>query len=273
MKLRKALDKAKDERELNGRELNGKAAPEEIISGAGGSQVDSDTKADKRLLIYTESNKRLLNPAVTEKNRGVCLSPNPAEIERYKILRTRINHQSADKPMNTVMITSANRGEGKTVTCINMGFTFARELNHTVFIVDCDFKGQDIHRYLGIESKNSLIDYFLDDVPLNNLIIWPGVEKLTLISGDRTVFDSSELLSSDMMAKLVKEMGNRYSDRYVFFDAPPILERSEAIAMAPLMDGILMVVEAGVTSKKDVRKAVELLPKDKFLGFVLNKQG
>ena len=76
-----------------------------------------------------------------------------------------------------------------------------------------------------------------------------------------------------MMARLVKEMGSRYKDRYVFFDAPPILERSEAISMAPLMDGILMVVEAGVTSKKDVQKAVELLPKDKFLGFVLNKQG
>jgi len=262
MKLRKALDKAKDERDLE-RDLNEKPVQKENKNGAKVSQVHE----------YTESTMCLLDPVITERNRGVCLSPNPDEIERYKILRSRINHHSADKPMNTVMITSPNRREGKTVTCINMGFTFARELNHTVFMVDCDFKGQDIHRYLGIESKHSLIDYFLDDVPLNDLIIWPGVEKLTLISGDRTVFDSSELLSSDMMARLVKEMGSRYKDRYVFFDAPPILERSEAISMAPLMDGILMVVEAGVTSKKDVQKAVELLPKDKFLGFVLNKQG
>ena len=99
-----------------------------------------------------------------------------------------------------------------------------------------------------------------------------SVEKLTLISGNRTIIDSSELLSSGMMADLVKEMANRYDDRYVFFDAPPVLGQSEAISMAPLMDGILMVVEAGRTSKKDVQAAVELLPKEKFLGFVLNKQ-
>ena len=251
MKLRKALDKAKDER----------------------SEENEKTTEASWPPVYSESQTHLLNPAITEKNRGICLHPNPDEIERYKILRTRINQRSADKPMNTVMITSPNRGEGKTVTCINMGFTFARELNHTVFLVDCDFKGQDIHKYLGIDSKCSLIDYFLDDVPLGDLIIWPGIEKMTLISGNRTVFDSSELLSSDMMVRLVKEMGTRYKDRYVFFDAPPVLERSEAISLAPLMDGILMVVEAGVTSKKDVQKAVELLPKDKLLGFVLNKQG
>ncbi len=263
MKLRKALDKAKKERILN--------SLVELEKKTENKKVDKKV-AVRQSPVYNQSVGRLLDPVVTEKNRGVCLNPGKSEIERYKILRTRIKQKSTDKPMNTIMVTSANRGEGKTVTCINMGFTFARALNHTVFLVDCDFKGQDIHKYLGIESKLSLIDYFLDDVPLNDLIIWPGVEKLTLISGDRTVTDSSELLSSEMMAKLVKEMGNRYHDRYVFFDVPPVLERSEAIAMAPLMDGILMVVEAGVTSKKDVKKAVELLPKDKFIGFVLNKQ-
>jgi len=257
MKLRKAIAKAKKDRTL----VEPRIEPEKLKEDRG-----------QRPLKYTESVKRQLDPDVTELNRGICLFPNTDEIERYKILRTRINQESTGKPMNTVMVTSPNRGEGKTVTCINMGFTFARELNHTVCLVDCDFTGQDIHRYLGIESKNSLIDYFLDDVPLNELFIWPGVEKLTVISGDRTVLDSSELLSSEIMARLVKEMGNRYGDRYVFFDAPPVLERSEAISMAPLMDGILMVVEAGVTSKKDVQRAVELLPKDKFLGFVFNKQ-
>ncbi len=258
MKLRKALDKAKDEREFNEKPAPGK---------------NNNKAGDLKALEYTQSTECFLDPDITEKNRGICMFPDTDEIELYKILRSRINHNSADKPMNTIMITSPNHGEGKTVTCINMGFTFAREWNHTVFLVDCDFKRQDIHNYLGIHSKYSLIDYFLNDVPLADLIVWPGVDKLTLISGDNTLFDSSELLSSDMMSKLVKEMANRYDDRYIFFDVPPVLERSEAISLAPLMDGILMVVEAGVTSKKDVQKAIDLLPKDKFLGFVLNKQG
>jgi len=259
MKLRKAIERAKNERNECGPESPGVG---------GNANVENCWKAP----VYSDSTKCYLNPTVVEKNRGVCLRPNPEEIERYKILRTRIKNLAADRPMKTIMVTSPNKGEGKTVTCINMGLTFARDMKQTVLLVDCDFKGQDIHRYLGINSQHSLIDYFLDDTPLNDLIIWPGVEKLTLISGDKTIIDASELLSSGVMADLVKEMANRYDDRYVFFDAPPVLKQSEAISMAPLMDGILMVVEAGRTSKKDVQAAVALLPKDKFLGFVLNKQ-
>lgn len=258
MKLRKALDKARDER-------TGEQG--EIEIPAESAKPRDGWAAPK----YTESVPHRIDMNILEKNRGVSINPGSREIEQYKILRTRIHQQAKNRKLNTIMITSANRHEGKTVTAINMGFTFAKDLKQTVLLVDCDFAGQDIHSYLGINSKKSLIDYFIDGTPLNELIIWPGVEKLTLISGDRTVYDSSELLSSEMMEKLVREMGERYNDRYVFFDAPPVLEYSDAISMAPMMDGIIMVVEAGVTSKKDVQKAVSLLPEEKFLGFVLNK--
>lgn len=261
MKLRKALERAKNERN--------ECRPESPRSeGTGNANGEDCWKAP----VYSDSTRCFLDPAVVEKNRVVCLRPNPKEIERYKILRSRIKNLTAGRPMKTIMVTSPNKGDGKTVTSINMGLTFARDMKQTVLLVDCDFKGQDIHRYLGINSQHSLIDYFLDDTPLNDLIIWPGVEKLTLISGERTIIDASELLSSGMMADLVKEMANRYDDRYIFFDAPPVLEHSEAISMAPLMDGIIMVVEAGRTSKKDVQASISLLPQDKFLGFVLNKQ-
>lgn len=260
MKLRKALDKAKDMRNEG--------------SSDDAQPISESTIEDKWTPPqYTDSIQWCIDPQIVERHRGVCIYSDAKEIERYKILRTRINQQRKDRKIKTIMITSPNRNEGKTVTAINMSFTFVRELKQTVLLVDCDFRGQDIHNYLGINSKMSLIDYFLDGTPLNELIIWPGIEKLTLISGDRTVLETSELLSSDMMKKLVEEMGERYDDRYVFFDCPPILERSEAIAMAPMMDGIIMVVEAGKTSEKDVKKAVSLLPQDKFLGFVLNKQG
>jgi non-specific protein-tyrosine kinase len=276
MKLRKALDRAKEER--------GKAAPENASEegGSQGSAAESQNPEIKKPEMkktdpgwvpprYTESVQYHIQPAVVEKNLGVCINPDSREIEQYKILRTRIHNRARDRRMNTIMITSPRKGEGKTVTAINMGFVFARDLKQTVLLVDCDFKGQDIHDYLGIDSKFSLIDYFLDGTPLNELIIWPGIEKLTVISGDRTVADSSELLSSEMMENLVTEMGLRYDDRYVFFDAPPVLGYAEAIAMAPMMDGIIMVVEAGKTSQKEVQKAVSLLPPEKFLGFVLNK--
>ncbi|WP_320041104.1 AAA family ATPase [uncultured Desulfobacter sp.] len=261
MKLRKALERAKSQRQ-------------ESIGSEAGEETDSRTtqKNGWSPPVYSRSRPCRINSEVAERYRSVCLNPSAAEIEQYKILRTHIKNRSASKPIKTVMVTSAWSEEGKTVTCINLGLVFSRSMNQTVLLVDCDLKGQDIHRYLGVESQNSLIDYFLDDMPLDDLIVWPGVDKLTLISGSRTIMDSSELLSSPLMAKLVKEMSERYDDRYVFFDAPPVLERSEAISLAPLMDGVIMVVEAGKTSKKDIIKAANLLPKENFLGFVLNKQ-
>jgi len=274
MKLRKALDKARLEIVVNNNNNitnnNGGHGSSAITTKQNGAKKISDAWQEP---VYVQSKRCQLDSVVTEKNRGVCLQSNSEEIERYKILRTRINHKSTDRPVKTVMVTSPHNGDGKTTTAINMAFTFARALDHTVLLVDCDLKNQSVHKYLGIESHHNIIDHMLDDIPLDELIIWPGVDKLTLISGNRMVEDTSELLSSPMMEKLVKEVSSRYDDRYVFFDAPPLLDRAEAISMTPLVDGIIMVVAAGVTSKRDVKAAVDLLPRDKFLGFVLNKQG
>jgi non-specific protein-tyrosine kinase len=170
------------------------------------------------------------------------------------------------------MITSAMPGEGKTLTAINLAFVFAREFNQTVLLVDSDLRQQKIHRCLGLPNGAGLADYLLDDRPLKDLIVWPGVERLTVISGGRTIRESTELIGSPKMKDLVAEMKSRYDDRYVFFDVPPLLSGADALAFAPFVSAILMVVQAGRTSIQHVQKALDLLPKDKFLGFVLNRQ-
>lgn len=281
MKLMKALEKAmknrKEPTSMGGTDTQDKNLAyfekPAAVKQHSKVQTDSPDSLTWKAPNYTDSIRRRINPATVLDNRGVCITHDSPVIECYKILRTRIQQEAKTRKINTLMVTSANRNEGKTITCINMGFVFAREYHQTVLMVDSDFKSQDMHKYLGIRNRRNLINYFLDGTPLNELIIWPGIEKLTLISGENSVLDSTELLSSEMMERLVGEMGTRYDDRYVLFDAPPVLERSEAISLAPMMDGIIMVVEAGVTSKQDVEKAVELLPKDKLLGFVLNKKG
>jgi non-specific protein-tyrosine kinase len=84
--------------------------------------------------------------------------------------------------------------------------------------------------------------------------------------------NSTELLSSPRMKALMVEMKSRYDDRYVLFDVPPVLVGADAMALAPYVDCIVMVVEEGKTSTQDVQKALEMVPQEKFLGFVLNKQ-
>jgi len=262
-KLRRALEKAKQEKAEEKGEMDGKDAQ------AFGPEED---KAGRLSPAYFRSQSYKLDPKALADNRLVCFSSDSLEIEFYKILRTKVLQRTRPNRWNTIMITSALPGEGKTLTAINLALTFAREFNNTVLLVDCDFRQQHVHKAMGIPSEQGLIDALMDGRPLQELIIWPGIERLTLISGGRTITDTSEVLSSAKMGTLVSEIKSRYPDRHVFFDVPPVLSVADAMAFAPLVDAILMVVWAEKTSLQDVKRAVELIPKEKFLGFVLNRQ-
>ena len=170
------------------------------------------------------------------------------------------------------MVTSALSGEGKTVTAVNLALTFAKAYMQTALLVDADLRRQQVHQVLGFESDRGLGDYLRDGCDLSELIVWPGVDKLTVISGGKRIEESSELLGSPGMRTLVHGMKSRYPDRYVIFDAPPVLAGADAISLAPLVDHILFVVQAEKSSMADVRKALGMLPKEKILGLVLNRQ-
>ena len=161
---------------------------------------------------------------------------------------------------------------GKTLTSINLALTFAKQFIHTVLLVDCDFKRQNVHKYLGFSSDKGLIDNLVEGTPLKDIVIWPGIEKLCVISGGNPVHNSTELLTSPKMKTLITEMKKRYRDRYVIFDVPPVLGGADAIAFAPMVDCILMVVEEGRTQIQDVKRSLEMIPTEKFLGFVLNRR-
>jgi non-specific protein-tyrosine kinase len=219
---------------------------------------------------YNVSRSVELVPEKVIENRCVAFS-GQIEMEAYRILRTRIMRRIGTDGGNTIMVTSAIPGEGKTLTSINLAMTFAREFSQTVLLVDCDLHLQRIHQVLGYESEKGLADFFIDAEPLPNLIVWPGIEKLTVISGGRTIDASSEFLGSQGMKELVEDMKNRYKDRYVIFDAPPILIGADTMALAPLVDFIVVVVRAGYTSAKDLKSALGMLPKEKVMGMVLNR--
>ncbi|HTP67096.1 MAG TPA: AAA family ATPase [Geobacteraceae bacterium] len=220
---------------------------------------------------YTISRSVTLNPQVMVANRCVGFQHDSPELEYYKVLRTRILQRSKGGG-STVMVTSAFPGEGKTLTAINLAFTFAKEYRQTALLVDCDLKRQQVHKVLGFPSEKGLADYLLDDCSVRDLFVWPGVEKLSVISGGKTVVDSSELLGSPGMKNLVAEMKGRYPDRYVFFDVPPLLTSADPLAFAPYVDYIIVAVQAGRTPLPDVNRALSLLPAEKVLGLVLNRQ-
>lgn len=222
--------------------------------------------------VYSESASIDLDPDIMRENRCVGFTAEGPELDSYKVLRTKIQQVTQLKGWNTVLITSPQSGEGKTLTSINLALTFSKAYNQTILLVDCDLRQQNVHKRFGLNSPCGLIDYLVDDKPMKEVIIWPKIDQLTLISGGRTIQNSAELLGSPRMKDLVVEMKSRYDDRYVLFDAPPVLLGADTLALAPYVDCLIMVVEEGRTSMRAVQKAIRLIAKEKFLGFVLNRQ-
>jgi non-specific protein-tyrosine kinase len=267
MKLRKALDKAKKAR--GQRTL---LTPDETAAPPTPAPKVKKEKTNEWVApVYSDSQSVELDTQFMLENRCVCIIPDAPEIDSYKVLRTKIQHRTRVNGWNTVMITSPQPAEGKTLTSINLAITFAKTHNQTVLLVDADLRRQSIHQRLGIDSDLGLIDHLVDNRPLKELLVWPGIEKLTLISGGKTIDESAELLGSPKMKALVEEMKARYEDRMILFEVPPVLTGADAIAFSPLVDCIIMVVEAGRTTTRDIKKSIEAIPEEKFLGFVLNR--
>ena len=206
-------------------------------------------------------------------NERICLGlkARSPEMDNYRILRTQILQKTRLKGHNTIMITSILPGEGKTLTAINLGLIFAKTQNYTALLVDSDLRRQQIHKYFGLENSAGLGDLLNKNCLLKELIIWPYIKKFTFISGGNTIVDSSELLGSARMQKVVEDFKKRYQDRYIFFDAPPLLSSDDALTLSAWMDGIILVIESHKTPLKQVEESLDLIPKEKFLGFVLNK--
>jgi len=277
-KLQKALEKAKEARGDSFSDLSRMSEDTQesaeisnlpVLKVLEGDIVPE--KTDRISPSYNQSRSVSLNPEVMERNRCVSMFPSREEVEAYRVLRTQILNRTRESGGNLIMITSALPGEGKTLTAINLALTFAREFQQTALLVDCDLRKQSIHEVLGYESDKGLVDHLVGECPVGDLFVWPGVEKLTIISGGGTINESSEIIGSLRMKELVADMKSRYPERYIFFDVPSVLIGADALTFSLLVDFIVMVVQADKTPLGEVNKAAQMIPREKLLGLVLNR--
>lgn len=161
---------------------------------------------------------------------------------------------------NLIMVSSALPGEGKSFSAINLAISIAMELDRTVLLVDADVAKPSLPKYLGFQAEHGLLDVLRDDSrDLSSVILRTNIEKLSVLPAGKTYARATELLASDAMDRLIADVANRYSDRLVLFDSPPILATSEANVLASHMGQIVMVVEAEKTPKSALREALSRL--------------
>ena len=198
-------------------------------------------------------------------------APDSPVAEEYRKLKSLVvNLTKSDKFKNTIMITSTTKSEGKSITAINLAVTMAQDYDNTVLLVDADLRQPTIHKYLNINPEIGLSDCLRDGAKIGDALIKTGIGKLMVLPSGSTISNPVELLSSNMMKDLIIELKNRYEDRYVIIDTPPILPFAEAHSIGQVVDGVIMVIREGVASPGHIKDALRLLKDINILGIVYN---
>jgi capsular exopolysaccharide synthesis family protein len=190
--------------------------------------------------------------------------------EQYRILRTNLQAVDKGHAPKTIAITSSIHGEGKSVTSINLGITFAHDLNkQSILLVDADLRKSTLTKELGLKPDKGFSDILLNGAKIEECLLSIGMENLHVLPSGHRPPSPAELLGSKRTKDFIKEVSEKYD--YVIFDCPPVIPVTDVGVLGPQCDGVLMVLQAGRTQRGVVLHAQDRLSavKARVLGYVL----
>ena len=206
----------------------------------------------------------------TQSTLITILNPRSPISEAYRTLRTNLDFSSLDKPICSMVVTSAAPEEGKSTTLANLAVTMAQS-GKRVILVDCDLRRPSLHHIFNARSTVGFTDMMRDDAlmakpPLQET----NVANLRLLTSGTIPPNPSELLASRRMGDLIAALQQQAD--ILLFDAPPIVAVTDAAVLASKVDAVLLVISAGKTKRDHARKAKALLEKvnARLIGTVLN---
>ena len=197
-------------------------------------------------------------------------NPRSSVSEAYRTLRTNIEFSSFDKPLRTLLITSAGPEEGKSTTLANLAVAMAQG-GRRVIIIDCDLRRPSQHTIFDLRNERGLTSLMIADADLENPPLQETSQAgLQLLAAGPLPPNPAEMLGSKRMQEVIKRLAARADN--VIFDAPPILAVTDAAVLATRVDGVLLVVNAGGTKRDHMQKAHALLKKVNapLIGVVMN---
>ena len=200
-----------------------------------------------------------------------AFAPQSLAAEQYRSLRTRVKSAERGRTMRTIVITSPNKGDGKSLTAANLALTMAQEFQQRVLLVDGDLRHASIHLMFGIDETPGLSDVLTGEIPLDDALVTLPQHALTILPSGQAPSHPAELLGSTAMRRTLDALRTRF-DR-VIIDMPPVAPLADVPIALGMVDGLLMIVRAGVTPKPAIERALAGLDTSKVLGLVLNDAG
>ena len=197
--------------------------------------------------------------------------------DQYRVIKRPLISNARGKGVpilnhgNLIMVTSSLAGEGKSYTSVNLAMSIAAELDNTVMLVDADVARPSILKMLGLPPSPGLLDLLEGKADMSGVLLRTNIDKLTILPSGTPHGRATELLASEAMRLLLEDMAERYSDRIIIFDSPPLLLTTEARVLATQMGQIVMVVQAGKTLRSDVIHALSTIEACPVRMLLLNK--
>lgn len=177
--------------------------------------------------------------------------------EQVRALRNRLVAMNPDGEPKTLVVTSAVRGEGKTVAALNLAMAFAELERQRVVLVDADLRRPSCERYLNLNHEAGFTDVLLGRAPVDRLLRPAGYRNLMLLGAGTRVDNPAEVLSSSRLDQLFQRLKENF--QYVVIDTPPVLPSTDAGVLSAAADGTLMVVRLEHSLKKQSRDALRTL--------------
>ena len=189
--------------------------------------------------------------------------------EAYRKVAANIQFANIDGNIKTIMVTSSMENEGKSTTISNLATVMA-DLGKKILLADFDLRKPSIHKQFGLSNRNGLTDLLLNKDNFKSYVnnVYPGLEVIT--SG-KVPSNPYEILNSNAIRELLKELGNHYD--YIFLDTPPMIMVSDPITVASYSDAVILTVAYAETEKDVAKKSIDSLKKvnANIIGTILNK--
>lgn len=198
----------------------------------------------------------------------------PAEAA-YRMLRTRLMQKTRSRGWRILGISSVNQNEGKTFIAINLAISIAAEIGQEAVVVDLDLRRPTIHTYLGIDADEFTgLTQYLDGgaQDLGDLLICPDIDRLGCLLNAIPLPQPSDVIASPRGKRLFEDLRRQLPpETIVIVDLPPLFSTDDALAVAPMLDGLLLVVAEGYTKREDLADARLLVQEFNVIGTLLNK--
>jgi capsular exopolysaccharide synthesis family protein len=190
-------------------------------------------------------------------------------VESYRMLRTAVLLSTAGAPPKTILFTSSQPGEGKTTTAVNTAISLA-QLGVSVLLIDADLRRPAVHKAFKIPQTRGISNYLSSHTPLENLIVKLPIPNLSVLPCGPIPPNPAELISSDRMKDLLRNLSQQFD--HILIDSPPLISVTDPVILSTMVDGSILVVQSGKSTRELVRRARQELSGvgAKVFGVVLN---